>query len=296
MNIKMDFVSDLPKIAKDVLDSYGVKYSNIKDERELVEMFVNLQLKLIYPIPRKVIKSKKIKNFPFSDKIQNALANLEEKFLNGIDVNAHLSKKILEGKFTDYLLADWNIYHLHLNLGPLDEKGFIRRSDYILFLTIYKDVAYFVDVRPHGEEYVFAQKELLQIIADEWPWIIEVYRIKGINGIEKSFDDAKEIHQLRKAGVMIVHEVNGSVIAPMGGGITTAGTALNVTTETDKLYEMARYNMEVIKENRRAINDELSKKYKIFNPDLATFHLTLNSNGFFVYEGTTGALIRLNAQ
>ena len=50
----MDFVRDLELIAQEQLDRYGIDYTGHSD-RQIVQMFVNLQSKLIPIVPRKVV-------------------------------------------------------------------------------------------------------------------------------------------------------------------------------------------------------------------------------------------------
>jgi hypothetical protein len=291
----MDFVLDLKTIALDVLISYGVDYSKAKSDREIVEMFVNVQLKLIRPIPRKVLKSKTLLSRSLSDDTNNVLTAIEKKFQEGEDVNPHLSKNVFKGKHIDYLFADWRIYHLHLNTVA-DGSYFVERSQDVLFLTIFKDVVYFIDVRPHGpngEKHVFAQKELLQIINDEWPQVLEP-KLKGVIGLEREVNDPAEISALRKAGINTLHGINGSFYAPMGGGITSARTAVNVTRETDNLYDLARDATEFVKNNRPALDGALFQKNKTYDAKAARFRLLLNGEGFILLEESTRTVILTN--
>src|SRR5205085_1397436 len=98
----MNFKKDIESIAKAVLDQHGIDYSTVSDW-EIVHMFLNFQLKLIKQIPRNVLRSKKIQNSSYNDGIVKALAAIEQKFLMGDDVNSHLSKRLLNGTYTDPL-------------------------------------------------------------------------------------------------------------------------------------------------------------------------------------------------
>lgn len=55
-------------------------------------------------------------------------------------------KKI--GARTDLLWADWGIHHFHLTKSEnLDENGFCKRSDFLLFAIVRNDCVYFLDVK-----------------------------------------------------------------------------------------------------------------------------------------------------
>ena len=56
----MDFYADIIRIAKAELDSYGINYADISDDRHIVERWVNVYLKLIKPQPRHVLHSAKV--------------------------------------------------------------------------------------------------------------------------------------------------------------------------------------------------------------------------------------------
>jgi hypothetical protein len=180
----MDFIRDMELISREVLDFYGVDYSSAKSGWEIVRIYMNVKSKLITQVPRNVEKSGKIQRASYSEAIMKSLSEIERKFLKGEDVNPHQSTKIFrDGTYPDPLLRDWRICHLHLST-ELDQrdKRFMRRSRDVLFVTISGDTVHFVDVRPHGpsgEKNVFEQKDLLQTIADEWPWVLEPDMIKG---------------------------------------------------------------------------------------------------------------------
>lgn len=290
----MDFVADLEAVAKEVLDHYGVDYSAAKSGQDFVRMFVNVRSKLIPQVPRNVIKSQKISNAKYDEAIRKALSTVEAKLKKGEDVNPHLSKTILDGAFTDYLLVDWSIHHLHLNT-QLDGEYFVKRSGPVLFLRSFADSAYLIDIRTHGrkgEKHVFAQMELLQIIADEWPWILEPHRAKGVMDAEFTTDDPEQIERMRKANIDIPYKINGVIYSAMGGGITISNTATNVVIQTHLLYELAERAMDIVIKERDKIDAMLSQA-EGYNPKIASFSFRLGQTGFVIYENTTKSAFRL---
>jgi len=277
----MDFIKDLRKIAETILDHYGLICSATEDIEVILRRWVNMQLKLITPVPRKVFCSPKIQSISLQPNEKQSLDVIKTKLENGADVNGYMSKNIFQEDHTDYLFSDWGIYHFHLNIeqDPTNPY-FIKRSDNLLFLMLRKESAYLIDVRVHDEDYVFAQKELLKIVHDTWPEIIELYRLKGIF-IEKEYSN-EEVHELRKAGVMIIQKIGNDSYVPPGGGITTAATAVNVTTQTDWLLEITRNAENWAKNNTQTLLQEIQK----LNPHQTTMdlHLDLNDNGYFVVD------------
>lgn len=211
----------------------------------------------------------------------------------GDDVNSHLSKRLLKGTYTDPLFADWGIYHFHLNTDA-DEKDnrFIKRSKEVLFLKIAGETVCFIDIRPHGpkgEPNVFEQKSLLQTVVDEWPWVLEPYKIKGAVGLEDEVNEVEQIKKLRK-GVNVIHNINGAVYLPPGGGITCAGTSVNVTRQANHLYYLVKDAERYVAESRPQI-DKLLSKIENYRPSEAQFRLGLVNGEFLIYEEGTGAAV-----
>lgn len=281
----MNFYKDLTRIAKNNLDRYDVNYADLSDDRRIVERWINVQLKLIKAAPRNVIKSTKIAAKQNDTNIRDALTIIETKFKNGADVNPHLSKRIFRKDYTDCLFSDWGIYHLHLST-TIDGKYFMKGSDWLLFAIIDRQDVYFVDIRPHDEQYVFAQKELLKIIHDEWPHILEPYRLRGITAGSAEVNNPEEIDKLRKGGVCVIQFIEDRCYAPMGGGITTAGTSGKVTIEVDNLYRMAKNAMKFVENHKQEFIAKIASALGQV-PAAIDFHLELTEIGFIVVEANS---------
>ena len=131
-------------------------------------MWMNVRLKLIPQQKYQVFRSKALTSKSLSQEISDGIDSVQKKLEQGGDVTPHMSKGILDGSFTDLLLSDWSIYHLHLGLSM--KGNFIKRTKEVLFLTIHENRAYFIDVREHGrdgEKHVFAQYDLLTRLIHE---------------------------------------------------------------------------------------------------------------------------------
>jgi hypothetical protein len=135
--------------------------------------------------------------------------------------------------------------------------------------------AYFIDVRPHKEKYGFAQKELLNVVHDEWPHMLAPFRMRA-SGLPRRahHDNPKEIEEMRKAGVTVVHAFDNHVNQPLGGGLTTGGTSLKVGLEADRLYIAAKRTMEYIQQNDATIRRRIASRVGL-PPIVMDFHLEL---------------------
>ncbi len=277
----MDLYKDIVQIAKDVLDHYEVGYSDLADDRAIVDRWANVQLKLIKSVPRRVAESPHVAR-QSAPSILKALPAIEAKLKNGEDINPYLSKWIFRADYTDYLFSDWGIFHLHLS-NSRDGKYFMARSDSLLFMMLSQDCAYLIDIRPHDEQFVLAQKALLEIVHTEWPHVIEPFRLKGVTGLAHELDDPDSIAKMRKAGVNVIHRIGNDFYAPMGGGITTAATSAEVTMQVDRVYYMAKHAMEHIKQEEAEIIKRIAEATG--KPCASTdFHLDMTEKGFFILD------------
>ncbi len=113
----MDFRNDLRKIAKQFLDHYGVDSFRAKTDEDFIQMWMNVCLKLIPQQKYQVFRSNTLTSKSLSQEIRDGIDSVQEKLEQGVDVTPHMTKTVLKGSFTDYLLSDWGIYHLHLGLS-----------------------------------------------------------------------------------------------------------------------------------------------------------------------------------
>lgn len=280
----MNFLQDLRAIAETALDHYGLTHSSTEDMTTILHKWTNVQLKLINPTPRKLFVSNKLRTSTLEPTIKSLINLIANKFVNGINVNAHLSTRIFKEDYTDYLFSDWGIYHLHLNVAPdPDNPKFVKRSNKLLFLMLKGQNVYFIDVRDHNENYVFAQKDVLQIVHNNWPEIIARYKLKGISLAHGSeINDPEEIQKLRKAGVTIAQTIGDVVYAPPGGGITTASTSAKVVEEVDRLL-LITTNAEILARNNE---QTFLQKVKELHPhqDILDLRLTISDKGLCIID------------
>ena len=289
----MNFINDLHKIAKQFLDHYGVGSSRAKTDRDFIQIWMNVCLKLIPQQNYQVCRSKALTSKSLSQDISDGIDSVQKKLEQGGDVTPHMSKGILDGSFTDLLLSDWGIYHLHLGLSM--DGNFIKRTKEVLFVFIHESQAYFIDVRDHGsggEKHAFAQFDLLKTLADEFPKVIERFELKGFERISSNVTDPEQIVENRKAGVEMPYTINDKIYIPPGGGITTASTSTQVEIETDSLLYFAKKLKKNINEKRDEF-DNIFSQASNYEADKANFHLCQDDNGFLLVDKHSGAFTPL---
>ncbi len=268
--------------------------SSAETDEDLIQMWINVRLKLIPQQNYQVFRSNSLTSKSLSKEISDGIDSVQEKLEQGVDVTPHMTKTVLKGSFTDYLLSDWGIYHLHLGLSM--DGNFIKRTKEVLFLTIQKNRAYFIDVREHGsdgEKHVFAQYDLLKTLADEFPEVIERFELKGFGCDSSKISDPAIIANARKTGIEIPQAINGKIYAPMGGGITRACTSTRAQIETDYLLYFANNLEKEINEKRDEVDDIFSQASN-YEADKADFHFCQDDNGFLLFDKYSGASMRVS--
>lgn len=323
MNRKIDFSEDINSIIRELFEAHGVEFydpegdrikdskklerwilkkgssfSNSTTSRILIRQFVNFNKKSISIVPRKVFPSKKVRKQLSSGNLTLKIKKIKDAFEKGEDMNKYLSKSVLLAYDEDQLLASWRIYHLHLSSKKTEHKYFVNRSDKLLMVYVEEDKAYFIDVRNHKENneqavnLVWSRQELVKILEIEFPQVINRYKLKSIFGLkeEECLTD-EQVRNLRKSGLSTFCRGEGDqAIAPMGGGIASDGSSIEVTMHSDQMSKMF-YDWEkyLIEEEETMKNDFIKQG---LNADNLHFSLCYGQNGFCVFEKSNEVAIK----
>lgn len=225
MKIHIDFIKDIKAIMRKEMLDFGFKKADIDDEK-IPFQYINFQRRLIEQKNWDIFYSKEF-NCPNEYKV--GLQLLLDKIEKGFDITPHLSRRIKWANFDDDLLNEWNIYHLHLGTN-LEDDGFIERTKYVLYLYKDKNQLYLIDILDHQN---FNNQNLVTIIHNNWPQLIEGYLLKEAVRLERPITN-DDIKQMRKAHVLaFIEPVPGKVYMPMGMGNTTSGLGIEVVRQAD---------------------------------------------------------------
>lgn len=277
----LDFLADVNKILKIELEKMG--HNSVKSNtKDFLSLLFNLQKKTISIKKRTVRISKELKEKEIEEPFNSYLNQINSKFENGDDINPHMSKWSVDPLKYDLLLYDWGIHHLHLEI-KFDDKGFIKRSDYILFFILKENDVYFLDVTKHKLEdgTQFSQQHLVTIVKRNWPFLLQ--RINGINGEDIS---DKKYSELRRYGSMSLINVDGEVFAPMGGGYSTAKTSVSNTIKSHQIIDSLRKKEKEMKHKRNNL-EEITNDLRI-TPMKLDYKLILENKSFYIVEENTG--------
>jgi hypothetical protein len=217
-----------------------------------------------------------------------------KKAESGQDLKPHLSTLIDKPDYKDLMFYDWGIFHFHLGTNPYPKhQGFVARTDDLLFAIAHSHTAriYLIDIHPHKGG--FTNQDLLRILEENWPEIIEDYALQGVDESTYNASDS-DIKRHREAGINpILQTPGGRFLRAMGGGITSAGTSLNIKTEAARIKTDVREFEEWFIQQPDTIADDFNGKYGK-NWDELEFQLKSFEAPVRIEEITTGEMLEIS--
>lgn len=286
-SIEIDLLSDLQNISKHRLYDMGFEVAD-KTEEDWIRLFFNVQKRLVTNTPRTLLKSKE---FVCPPQYSEALKEIEEKIIYGQSLSMYMSKTILDLGYKDLLLFDWNIHHFHLSKRKSCD-GFVKRSDFELFVFFTEDIAYLIQIYPHSKSNLYSTQEMIKILHNNWPDLIATNKIQGV--LSQKVTDA-DYGALRKAGITTFVEVGDETIyGVIGGGYATDKSSVEVTRNSDYWKQlMSNYQKLIVSETNNIIDGISRLLDKTANRHLHIQLIFLNDNELTFYEKTNGVCLQL---
>ena len=278
----MDFHHDLAMIAKEELNHKGVVVPKQWNDYQIFMKYIQLKQRWFNSsIPYYVVYSRELlihwNNLTREE--QGAIKDIETRLKTCQTLTPYMSKDIraIGVKKSDFLLKNWNIYHLHLERH--DTKGRYTNQN-LLFFQPYKQVVHMIDVKPHPKGNGWFDKTLFSTIYDNWPWLLR-YREGMYPTITISDDD---IHKLLQQAVSVVPFRNGCLF-PTNYGVSASGdSSLAVSIANHMFNRLTCKQLELT-----AKVDDIKKEIKRANlpiPKLIDFNLIIENGYFVAYEKT----------
>lgn len=289
-SLSIDFEEDFREFLKVRLKAYPfVKEEEVDNlhEKDIAYVYFELRNRLISQELRRVNFSNE---FNCHRSLQTGLDNIISKIESGEDLTPHLSRQIKDLNSVDPLLNDWGIHHLHLGI-EIESDGFAKRRSELLYVFFNDSDAYLIQIMDHRS---FSKKELLRIIHNNWPSLIDRYLIKSIKMSPSSLTDS-QINQLRNEGTTTVTPIyEDTVYGPVGGGITSARTSTKATMTGDQFFNQINHYEQHIKRNCYLYLSKIKEATGEI-PKEVTFKLLIDPSGiFFAYEPYSKIRFTLN--
>ena len=242
MEVQFQIVGDYAQILRERLRVRGYEecsIDSIKDDYSLVLAYFSAMRRMVPMVQRTVYKPE---GFVCPQKYKDVVAEIERKIERGENLNPYLSRQLPNLNANDALLNDWGIQHLHLGSRVITKegktKGMMEGTPEILYVYIDEQASYFIVIGDHNS---FGDKDLLQVLQDNWPEVLEKYREPRIKSVIPGDLTSKQRDQLRRAGYNTGPVVlrDGSAYMLIGGAITYSGHNLFDAQGTDRLHNWA---------------------------------------------------------
>ena len=236
INIAADFGEDYKKFILLSIKKYfninleDDKYSYLKDlePQDLYFQYLSNSKRIPPAKPRKVHLSKELINSDLYNTYKDKVDNITELLKSGQSIKPYLNRDVKhifkKNCPKDFLLNDWDLYHLHLGELKLN-ANFCDRTKYVLFCRITNNDVYLIQILDHTEDSSFACRQLLTIIRDNWIEQFNGHKLEGILGLEKEFNDS-EYRKLREVGVSTILNIGGEYFTSPNMGIVSSGDSM----------------------------------------------------------------------
>lgn len=243
------FGSDLEDLAAAFIDKFGLKFNKERPNLSSPLLrWLDFRHRYVDPFPRPVVLSDKFPIANLPEDAQKGLQQLVARFEQGTNVNPYQGRGLIlrndiSGEAsharTDLLFADWGILHFHLTAKPIPAGRFFSApADYLAFCLVGGNGVAFIDVLRHPDKVGFANVDLFDTMAKNWPEFVDQFKIRGqLSGEPLT---TTQVSNLREGGVGSFYSLNGAVYAAPGGGVTSAATPLRLTLACDQISVLVR--------------------------------------------------------
>ncbi|MCP3142778.1 hypothetical protein [Pyxidicoccus xibeiensis] len=280
----------------DLIDAYRAELAKLghptdpNDTPEQVHRrYLNLLSRRIRAAPRRTHTAR---DFVGPAAHQGAIDEIIRKASQGEDLNPHLSKSIAkDADFYDQALNYWGIHHLHLGKALEPNSGFIERTGPLLFARITANDFYLIGIFKHGD---WAEGRILEVLHANWPESIQQFRLNGILGLEAPTTNAEHKMAQKKHFNLPLRVADGTVYAPLGGGITPLGISPNIVFRGDREKAYMEDLERLTKANASLLVDKARENGHSIGTNLH-LKLTLDENRFpLITDTISGAKFQIS--
>lgn len=283
----MDFKHDLAEISKLELHKEGIRVPKEWDDYQICMKYLEIHHRWFdSSVPYVSVFSRELwKKLPLlTSEERVAIRDIANRLMTCQPITPYMSRDIraISVKKSDFLVKNWNIYHLHLEKAP--ER---YTNPNLLFFQPEGQVVHFIDVRPHPKGASWFDRGLFDIIYDNWPHLL-IYR----PDIKVTLPVPDEgVHELLKESVALIPFREGSLFPTNLGVVASGDSSLAVRTTDNIFNRLTECQLDLNK--RKSEIKKLIRKEGIRPPVDLDYKLIVE-NGFFVaYERQTHVKIRL---
>lgn len=277
MKLTCDFYKDWIALLRGILiNSYNYSESDINKitDEEMPFIYFNAELRR----PEQRVRTVELANgFNCPDDLVDGWERLKSIIEKGEDITPNLSTLVDIVTQKDQMLNEWGVHHFHL--GTEFKKNFIKRTGPLLFALISNDTFYALGIYDHSS---WSNLDVVETIHQNWPKAIERYKTNALDiAYAATSDDIKE---LRKSYLnSFIKTTDGTVYAPIGGGMTSNGHSVNSIMKAHKQRAFLKKieNDILTGENESIVKNILTQNGYTDNEYIQA-HLEITSNNYYV--------------
>lgn len=251
MRLKSNFVGDWISILKDILENHWGYDTTGVSEDHLPYVYFNAEKRRPDQRPRKVVLSD---TFMCPENLKAGWDRLKGLIETGQDITPNLSALVKQLHNKDSMLNDWGVHHFHL--GKNIKGEFVERTGPLLFALITKENFYAIGVYQHG---AWADAEIVEIIHRNWPDEVAQYQIKGII-LAAEVTEQQRLTLRAKNTNSLITVSDGTVYAPLGGGVVGAGDNIQSIIRADRQKTTLEYLEKYLESQLINIRDKLVER------------------------------------
>lgn len=283
----MNFQYDLAEISKKELHKDGIRVPKEWNDYQVCRKYLELHHRLFNSsVPYLSVFSRELwKKLSFLTKEeQAAIHDIVNRLKTCQPITPYMSRDIhtISVKKSDFLLKNWNIYHLHLENTP----GRYMNSN-LLFFQPKGQVVHFIDVRPHPKGAAWFDRGLFEIIYDNWPHLL-IYQ-PDVRATLPVPDDG--VHELLKSTITLIPFREGSLF-PTNMGVATSGDSNLAVRTTGWIFNMLQEWQMELEKRKNDIRKSICKA-GIKPPAKFDYKLIVEEGFFVAYEIQTHVKIRM---
>ncbi|MUK50773.1 hypothetical protein [Aliivibrio fischeri] len=269
--MNFDFEKDILDWSNETISRLGYELSERNEVSSRLSQVFGILRNRIPSIPRKI---KIAKHFSCSQNYLGGYRQVISEIKSGRDLMPRCSRQQTnKSGFTDRMLLDWGIYHLHLGTDKIKKgknKGLIQGHKDILFIFITNEVAYIIGIFDHSS---WAKQEVLQIVYDNWPHLLEQWKLREVVDLAQEVTD-EDRKFLRDGNINSPIKIGNHIYLGPGGGITSAGNGLNEMDKALIVLKAADLLHKWITENMGVIEKNINSKLGVIKFDVSRFILS----------------------
>lgn len=252
----------LKEILEDFFNQFGIKYKKHDRESLLLTRYYNFRLKYIVLGQRQIRVSKELSQKISTHPKQNAIFDIFDRTIKGLDINPYQSKEAFNADFHDMLFNDWGIHHLHLSNEKKNPTDYFHtRTGDLLFIRFTDEIAYFLDIKSHKDKNVWSDTDLIRIIQKNWEDTIKDKEVPNVKWNPDLNDE--QIGILRNKGYLFGINVDDKAYLMLGHGQASSGDNMMAGRMADEVWRWIGKNKHLLDIDTTQFKIQLKERLSI---------------------------------